>query len=212
MVPDLLYRNSAREEKALMFSKLPLSFYRESDAVSAARNLLGKALFTRIDGHLTGGLIIETESYAGINDKACHAYNGRRTARTEVMYSSGGAAYIHLCYGIHHMLNAIVSKEGDPQGVLIRAIKPLWGIETILRRRNKKTVDKTLTNGPGALTQALGIAMELYGTPLDSDLLWIAESGFQPEPTSILIGPRIGIDYAGEDALLPYRFRISKLG
>lgn len=89
MVHDLLHRNSPREEKALMFSKLPLSFYRESDAVTAARNLLGKALFTCLDGHLTGGLIIETESYAGINDKACHSYNGRRTARTEVMYSSG---------------------------------------------------------------------------------------------------------------------------
>ncbi len=206
MVHRLFERNQTRQKT--VSRPLPLSFYRDSDALSAARQLLGKALFTHIGGCLTGGIIIEAEAYAGASDKACHSYNNRRTARTEIMYSAGGSAYVHLCYGIHHMLNAVVSKENDPQGVLIRAIQPVWGIETMVERRKKKQLDKTLTNGPGALTQALGITMELYGISLDSPVLWIADTGFQPEPGSILIGPRIGVDYAGEDALLPYRFRI----
>jgi len=157
---------------------------------------------------MTGGLIIETESYAGIQDKACHSYKGRRTARTEVMYQAGGVAYVHMCYGIHHMLNAVVSKEGDPQGVLIRAIQPIWGIETMLQRRKKKKMDKTLTSGPGALTQALGITMGLYGMPLDGSVLWIGESEKKIDPGTVASGPRIGVEYAGEDALLPYRFQL----
>lgn len=187
---------------------LPLSFYRDADVTIVAKNLLGKALFTQIDGILTGGIIIETEGYAGVNDRASHSYNNRRTPRTEVMYSAGGVAYVYLCYGIHHLLNAITGDEGDPQGVLIRAIKPIWGIETMLRRRNKGQLDKTLTNGPGALTAALGVTLKQKGIPLNSPTLWIAETGIKPE--EIVSGPRIGVDYAGEDALLPYRFRMKE--
>jgi len=191
---------------------LPLSFYRKSDTVSVARGLLGKALLTEIDGCLTGGIIIETEAYTGICDRASHSYNNRRTARNEVMYEAGGIAYVYVCYGIHYLLNAITGEEGDPQGVLIRAIEPIWGIETMNLRRNKKQIDKTLSNGPGAVTQALGVTLKQRSMALNSSTLWIAESGVEVSPEKILAGPRIGIDYAGEDALLPYRFQIKKIG
>jgi len=185
--------------------KIPLYFYR-NEVIDVAKALLGKSLFTCIDGALTGGTIIETEAYTGVNDRASHSYNNRRTPRTEVMYQSGGVAYVYLCYGIHHLLNVITGEEGTPQGVLIRAIQPTHGVDTMLKRRKKKTPDKTLTNGPGALSAALGVTLDQYGISLDSETLWIADSGFSPD--QIIAGPRIGVDYAGEDALLPYRFRI----
>lgn len=189
-----------------MYPPLPVSFFRSPDVLSIAKNLLGKALFTCIDGQLTGGLIIETEGYAGAIDRASHSYNYRRTARTEALYREGGIAYVYLCYGIHHLLNTVVSCEGDPQGVLIRAIDPRWGIETMLKRRSKKRLDRTLTNGPGALTAALGVTLKQYAIPLNSSQLWIADAGIDIQPHEIIAGPRIGVDYAGEDALLPYRF------
>jgi len=189
-----------------MYPPLPISFFQHADVLSVARNLLGKALFTYIDGQLTGGIITETEGYAGADDRACHSYNYRRTPRTEALYKDGGIAYVYLCYGIHFLLNAVVSCEGDPQGVLIRAIEPRWGIETMLERRNKKRLDKTLTNGPGALTSALGVTLKQYAIPLNSSQLWIADAGIDIPPSEITAGPRIGVDYAGEDALLPYRF------
>lgn len=191
--------------------KLPPSFYQSPDVVSLSKQLLGKALFTHLDGQITGGLIIETEAYAGIADRACHSYNDRRTPRTEVMYQPGGIAYVYLCYGIHCLLNCVTSHEGDPKGVMIRAIQPLWGLETMLKRRNKKSLDKTLTSGPGALTAALGITRAQNGIPLDSPSLWIEETDLQINPDQIRALPRIGVDYAGEDALLPYRFQIDPL-
>jgi len=183
---------------------IPLSFFRNPDVLAVAKGLIGKALFTKIDGKLTGGVITETEAYAGIIDRASHAYNGRRTARTEVMYQAGGISYVYLCYGIHHLLNAVTGEEGTPHAVLIRAIHPTHGIETMLERRKKKTLDLTLTNGPGALAAALGIDLKHNGISLNSKELWIAESDIQLG--QIVAGPRIGVDYAGPDALLPYRF------
>lgn len=183
--------------------KICPSFFLNPDVVAVARGLLGKKLFTCIDGVLTGGTIIETESYAGVMDRASHTYGGRRTKRTEILYSKGGVSYVYLCYGIHHLLNTVTGEDGVPNGVLIRAIEPTHGVETMLLRRKKKKMDKTLANGPGALTAALGITMDHYGLPLNGDTLWIEEG---PAPENILVGPRIGVDYAGEDAHLPYRF------
>ncbi len=185
--------------------KLPLSFYRK-DAIEISKALLGKSLFTCIDADLTGGIIIETEAYTGIHDRASHSYNNRRTPRTEVMYKAGGVAYVYLCYGIHHLLNVITGEEGTPQGVLIRAICPTHGIETMRQRRNNA---KNLATGPGALTAALGVTLDQYGMRLDSKTIWIADNDLSIDPAQIIAGPRIGVDYAGEDALLPYRFRIS---
>jgi len=187
---------------------VPRSFYENPDVVKVAKGLLGKSLFTRIEGIITGGIIIETEAYAGVNDKASHVYNNRRTKRTEVMYGPGGIAYIYFCYGMHHLINAVTNVEGIAQAVLIRALHPTHGLKTMCERRGKTKVDKTLTSGPGSLCKALGITMEFYGEPLDSSRLWIKDSGLVVPDGNLLTTPRIGVDYAGDDALLPYRFVI----
>lgn len=186
-------------------SLLKLEFYLSDDVVAIARALLGKRLYTNIDGQVTGGLITETEAYAGPADRASHAYNNRRTARTEVMFHQGGIAYVYLCYGIHHLLNVVTNRDGIPHAVLIRGIFPTVGIETMLKRRNKDKFDHRLTSGPGSVCQALGINMQQNGTRFDSGSLWI-EEGMKVDPSKIETSTRIGIDYAGEDALLPWRF------
>lgn len=180
-------------------------FYRRNDVVTIARDLLGKRLCTQFDGQITGGIITETEAYAGPTDRASHAYNNRRTRRTEAMFQEGGIAYIYLCYGIHYLLNIVTNRQEIPHAVLIRSIEPTIGIEVMLQRRNKQRVDQTLTKGPGSVCQALGVTLEQYGQSLDSPTLWI-EEGDQVDPDLIVASTRIGIDYAGEDAFLPWRF------
>src|SRR3990167_5438906 len=147
---------------------LDLSFYKNPNVLEIAKNLIGKSLFTSIGGIITGGIIIETEGYAGVCDRASHVYGDRRTKRTEAMYGPGGIAYVYLCYGIHHLINVVTNVEGVAQAVLIRALYPTHGIDTMLQRRGKKKLDKTLTTGPGALTSALGINLPHYGISLDS--------------------------------------------
>ena len=194
-----------------MRSPLPLSFYQSKDVVKIASDLLGKCLFTRINNQVTGGIITETEAYKGAEDRACHAYNYRRTKRTEVMYQNGGITYVYLCYGIHYLLNVVTHTEGTPHAVLIRAIFPQFGIDTMLKRRKKTFLDNKLTNGPGSVCQALGIDLTYNATPLNSPCIWITNSNIQVEQKHIYQGPRIGIDYAGADALLPWRFKLKKL-
>lgn len=188
----------------MMSHLLPLEFYLREDVVQISRDLLGKNLFTSINGVVTGGQIIETEAYRGPEDKASHAYKGRRTARTEVMFHKGGICYVYLCYGIHFLLNVVTNYENVPHAVLIRALKPTHGIDAMLMRRGKKTVNGTLTNGPGALAQALGIDASFNGVSFLGKSIWIEEG---PSPEKIESSPRIGIDYAEEDAALPWRFR-----
>ncbi len=186
--------------------KLPVEFYIRDDVVSISRELLGCFLFTSIGGIVTGGRIIETEAYRGAEDKACHAYNNRRTKRTEVMFWQGGISYVYLCYGMHNMLNIVTGGEGTPHAVLIRAIEPTAGIDLMLRRRKKEKMDKSLANGPGTVAQALGIDRSMNGVSVSGTRLWI-EKGERPH--KILAGPRVGVGYAGQDALLPWRFRAS---
>ncbi len=187
---------------------LSSEFYLRSDVVQIARDLLGKRLFTKCaNGCVTGGIIIETEAYAGPVDRASHAYNNRRTQRSEVMFHTGGIAYVYLCYGIHHLLNVVTNIEGIPHAVLIRAIHPTDGIETMLKRRGKKALSPTLTNGPGSVAKALGIDQRHNGLSLNSPSLWIEE---HIDPKQITASPRIGIDYAGEDAKLPWRFCLTE--
>ncbi len=176
--------------------------------IAIAKSLLGKAIFTRF-GDLTGGIILETEAYAGVSDRASHAFNGRKTERNQAMYGAPGTAYVYLCYGIHSLLNAVTGPEGTPHAVLIRALQPICGIETMLQRRKKAPRDiASLCHGPGALTQALGISLLQNKQPLTSWPLIICDGGWATAETSIEAGPRIGVDYAGSDALLPYRFRL----
>ena len=186
--------------------RLPASFFLRSDVARIARDLLGRVLATRIGrGPLTAGMIVETEAYGGALDRASHAYGNRRTARTEVMFRRGGIAYVYLCYGLHSLFNIITNREGVPDAVLIRAIRPLRGIERMLRRRGKARVDGSLTSGPGALAQALGISREQNGLSLQGNTIWL-ETGIRVRPAEIATGPRIGVDYAGADARRPWRF------
>lgn len=185
---------------------LPLEYYKNNDVVSIARSLLGKSLISKIDGCKTGGIITETEAYNGKIDKASHAFGGRRTQRTEVMYKEGGISYVYLCYGIHYMLNVVTSRKEDPHAVLIRAIYPIIGMSKMLERTGKKKANYQMTNGPGKLTKALGINLNHNALSYCSDTLWIEESEMDISDKDISVSTRIGIEYAEEDALLPYRF------
>ena len=189
-----------------MAKKLDAAFYERDDVVLIARELIGKILVTEFDGIRTSGIIVETEAYAGVNDKASHAYGGRRSNRTEVMYAKAGTAYVYLCYGIHHLFNIVTNRENTPHAVLIRALQPLDGIEEMLRRRKKVKSDYTLTKGPGSLSQALEIRTIHTGRDLLTDENMWLEDGYLNNEDEIVASPRIGVDYAGEDALLPYRF------
>lgn len=189
--------------------KISKEFYSENDVVSISRSLLGKILCTRIDGYTTRVIITETEAYAGVTDKASHAYGNRRTKRTEPMFGPAGVAYIYLCYGIHHLFNVVTGKPGIPHAVLIRAGVPLEGVEKMLIRRRKKKVDRTLLAGPGSLAQALGITTKLTGTSLTGSNVWIEDHNLKLKKNQIQAGPRIGVGYAEEDAKRPYRFTIT---
>jgi len=186
--------------------KLPLSFYRQKNVCTIAKALIGKVLVTSVKGVTTAGRIVETEAYNGITDKASHAWNGRRTQRTEIMYAAGGLSYVYLCYGIHHLFNVVTNIEDTPHAVLVRSVEPLVGIEDMLLRTGKKKLDHSLTRGPGNVSKALGILTKHTGIGLESEELFIADDGFLVKPSQITATPRIGVDYAGEDALLPYRF------
>ncbi len=186
--------------------KLEESFYTGDDVVAISRLLLGKVLCSKVDGRTTKAIITETEAYAGVEDRASHAYGGRRTKRTEPMFGPGGRAYVYLCYGIHHLFNVVTNREDVPHAILVRAGAPLDGVDAMLERRGKRRLDKTLLAGPGSLSQALGIRTELSGTSLQGETLWIEDQGIAVTRRMIDIGPRVGIDYAGGDAHRPYRF------
>ncbi len=188
--------------------KLSYSFYQQEDVVDLAIQLLGKQLFTQINGKVTGGTIVETEAYNGITDKASHAYGNRFTPRTATMYNSGGITYVYLCYGIHHLLNVVTGVKGNPQAVLIRGIEPLEGIETMLDRRNMLQLAPRITAGPGSVAKALGIDKGLHAKDLQEDEIWIEDNGIQIQPELIISSPRIGVDYAEDHALLPWRFYV----
>ncbi|WP_158828256.1 DNA-3-methyladenine glycosylase [Mucilaginibacter lacusdianchii] len=188
--------------------KLPESFYLNNNVIEVARNLLGKYLFTRIDGEVAGGYIVETEAYNGSVDKASHAFGNRLTQRTETMFRQGGVAYVYLCYGIHEMLNVVTSVEGQPHAVLIRAINPTVGLDIMQYRRNMAVVKPNITAGPGSVGKALGISRKLNGISYQSDELWIEDQGLSFPDEAVTAGQRIGVAYAGDDALLPYRFYV----
>lgn len=188
-------------------NKLTHSFYRRPDVVEISRELLGKVLCTKFPGQpLTSGVITETEAYCGRNDKACHANDGLRTARTEIMYRPGGVGYVYLCYGIHHLFNVVTNVEDRADAVLIRAIKPLDGTATILQRRNAASLSPAVSAGPGRLTQALGIKTDHTGIDLTGHTIWIEDRGPTFANEKIAASPRIGVEYAGEHAKRLWRF------
>jgi DNA-3-methyladenine glycosylase len=192
---------------------LPYSFYSRAEVVTIARELLGKVLFTRFNGITTSAVIYETEAYNGVVDKASHAFGGRRTARTEIMYRDGGTAYVYLCYGIHSLFNVVTNKEDIPHAVLVRAVKPLDNMEVQLKRAGKTKYLRSTGDGPGKVCTLLGIHYSHSGLSLlkklgpRSEGIWIEDRGIVVKDDTVAALPRIGVQYAGEDAMLPYRFR-----
>jgi DNA-3-methyladenine glycosylase len=190
---------------------LPKSFYLEGDVVHISKKLLGKIIVTDIDNHVTFSRIVETEAYDGRMDKACHAYPNRKTPRTEVMFKEGGRSYVYLCYGIHYLFNIVTHAENVPNAVLLRAVEPIVGVEAMINRR-KIHSQINLTNGPGKLANALGITRGLNDVVLYDGLspIFIAEEKEKEYKPEIVQTTRIGVDYAEEDALLPWRFYVKE--
>ena len=193
--------------------KLERSFYLREDVLTIARDLLGKVIVTRNGQDHTAGIITETEAYAGVADRASHAFGGRRTLRNEQMYAVGGTAYVYLCYGIHSLFNIVTNVQDVPHAILIRAVHPLEGEHIMCERRGIVGAPRRpdlVAGGPGKLTTALAIGMEHNGVDLVNGVIAIEDRGFHIQTGSVRIGPRIGIDGSKEAALLPYRFRVAK--
>jgi DNA-3-methyladenine glycosylase len=188
--------------------KLPDSFYRRTNVVKIARELLGKVLFTNVNGIITAGMIVETEAYSW-KEKGCHAYGAKKTNRNAVMFEGGGHTYVYLCYGMHHLFNIVTNETNVPEAVLIRAVQPVHGLDEMIMRRGVLKNKFHLTSGPGKLTKALGIDRKLNGKFLMGNEVWVEDAGNRVSSRDIVKSPRIGIDYAGEDARLPWRFTLN---
>jgi len=188
--------------------KLTDSFYRRTNVVKIARELLGKVLFTNVNGIITAGMIVETEAYSW-KERGCHAYGAKKTNRNAVMFEGGGHTYVYLCYGMHHLFNIVTNEKNIPEAVLIRAVQPVQGIDEMMIRRGNLKNEFHLTSGPGKLTKALGIDRKLNGKFLMGNDVWVEDAGNRVSSRDIVKSPRIGIDYAGEDARLPWRFTLS---
>ena len=190
--------------------RLKTPFYQREDVVQISKDLLGKVLVTQFENIKTAGIIVETEAYRAPDDKACHAYNNLYTDRAKVMYENGGLTYVYLCYGIHHLFNVVTAKKGMAHAILIRAIEPLEGVETMLKRRNYDQLKPQLTAGPGVMSKALGITTA--NTALDlthsSSKIWIEDHNNSVNPKNIIESPRVGVNYAEECATWNWRFRI----
>lgn len=188
--------------------KLSAGFYKRNDVVQIAKELLGKIVVTNVEGKITSARIVETEAYLSMIDKASHAFNGRRTKKNDHMYGGPGTAYVYICYGIHNMLNIVTNKEGVADAILIRAGEPIKGIDIMLERTGKKTADFTLTKGPGNFGKALGITKDQSGKKINENDIYIYEDNYILPEDKTGKSKRIGVNYAGEDALLEYRFFI----
>jgi len=189
--------------------RLRRAFYTRTDTLTVARELLGKRLVVPAsDGARVSGRIVEVEAYLGAEDKAAHSFGWRRTARTETMYRVGGTVYVFFVYGMHHQFNVVTGPEGAPTAVLVRAVEPEEGSETMFERR-AVSKERELTSGPGKLCKALGIDRSFDGEDLmKSRRVWLEDAGARLKPEEIAAGPRIGIAYAEEYALKPWRFWI----
>jgi len=186
-----------------MGKPLTENFYLNTNVLSIARELLGKELMVKRGNKFLSGIITETEAYAGVIDRASHAFNNKRTPRTETMYMKGGVAYVYLCYGIHSLFNVVTNNEGIPEAVLIRSVFPAKGFDTSTFSHMKK-----IGNGPGRTSKLLGIMIDHNATSLINGNIKIIDHDMYVPDNQIVASPRIGVDYAGEDAKLPYRFYI----
>lgn len=188
-------------------------FYNRS-ALDVAQDLLGKILVREVDGKILKGKIVETEAYIGLIDKACHAYNGRRTKRTEILYEDPGVSYIYFIYGLYHCFNVVTNKKDVAEAVLIRAIEPINELDYISNIRYNKKYDeltraqsKNLTNGPSKLCLAYLLNKDLNAIKLyEKGAVYITDDN--NEDFEIVESKRIGIDYAEEAKDFLWRFYI----
>jgi len=188
-------------------AKLPRDFYTRPDVLKVSRDLLGKLLVVpTANKKRVSGMIVEVEAYRGPEDRASHAFGGRRTKRTETMYQTGGVAYVYFVYGMYYQFNVVSNVQDTPHAILVRALEPVEGIE-FMRQRRHTHPDHNLTNGPGKLCIAMGIDRKLDRADLLGDRVWVED--YENVPASkISKGPRIGIDYAEEWIDKPWRFWI----
>jgi DNA-3-methyladenine glycosylase len=191
-----------------IMKKLPIHFYKRTDVILIAKELIGKIIVTHFNGQITSGRIVETEAYIGLTDRASHSFEGKRTARNEHMYAAPATTYVYICYGIHHLFNVITNAKGMPDAVLIRALEPVAGTDIMLERTGKKIPGNNLTKGPGNAAKALGISKSHSGINLLKDDIYIADDGLIVDEHLIGISRRIGIEGSGDAVLKPYRFYI----
>lgn len=175
-----------------MAAKLPKKFY-QVPTTELAQALLGKRLVRVWRGRRLSGLIVETEAYLGVEDRAAHTFGGRNTERVQSMYLEGGHAYVYFIYGMHYCLNVVAGRKGVPEAVLIRALEPDEGVQG-------------RCDGPGRLCKALRIDKSLDGVDLRGEILFVEQPAARRDKEEIGSGPRIGVDYAGEAAKWPLRF------
>jgi DNA-3-methyladenine glycosylase len=199
--------NHSFETKNYFFMKLKADFYQRPDVVRVAKELLGKVLITHIEKQLSVARIVETEAYSW-KERGCHAFGGKKTTRNAVMFNPGGVAYVYLCYGIHHLFNVVTNERNVAEAVLIRAVEPVKGVEWMASRRNLGAQSRQLTSGPGKLTKALGIDRSFNGLDLTKNQIWIESDGTTVNRNKTGVAKRVGIDYADDDAELPWRFFI----
>lgn len=189
---------------------IPKQYYLNHDVVFLAKDLIGKTLCSNINGHLVKSIIVETEAYEGVTDKASHAYNHRFTERTKVMYEKGGISYVYLCYGLHHLFNIVTHQEGTPHAVLIRGVIPTGNLDLAMKRRKLKQLNYNSVIGPAKVSQLHGFNLEHNAMSMTSDSIYLEECLYPNIDFQINASPRIGIDYAEEDALLNYRFNLDR--
>lgn len=187
--------------------KLPKKFYTRTDTVAIAEELLGKKLCSRFHDQYTAGIICETEAYVGVTDRGCHAYNGRFTERTKVLYENGGVVYVYICYGIHYLFNVITHTKNNPHAILIRAIEPVEGVDIMLQRTGRPKFDPTIAAGPGLVSQCMGFTKQDTGLSLTGDTIWIEDAPVIVTE-NIIKSARVGMNFEGEYKTIPWRFRI----
>ena len=191
--------------------RIPKEYFLNDDVLFIAENLIGKYFFTMIGGQLAGGIITETEAYKGINDKASHAYGGRVTKRNATMYAEGGILYVYLCYGMHHLTNIVTNVAGTPDAVLLRGLLPTHGEELMLKRSGRQRITPEIGDGPGRFSKLLGLTTANDTLSVTSNMVWLEDRGVIVPENAIAKLPRVGVDYAGEDAKLLYRFRLKDM-
>ena len=189
--------------------KLPATFFQRPDPLQIARDLLGKHLYTCVDGILTAGRVVETEAYQHEGDNSLTMHLQRKRHQAQGLYMPGGHAYIYTVYNKYALFNIATHDAAHPDTVLIRAVEPTLGIAEMLLRRGLPAPKRALTAGPGVMSQALGITPALTGLPVTGEVLWFEDHGEAVADAAVVASSRVGLEYAGPEAAgLPWRFRL----